>query len=182
MRARTTTTALATATFILAGAAAAPSAAQTAENRADLLQRVTACRAMTDDASRLACYDAATAALDAAERKGELVVMDQGQIREAKRRAFGLELGGAFKVFERSGQTEVAEVDEVTLTVARASRGADGRWLITTSDGQVWRQIDADRGMKDPKPGSTLEIRRASLGSFFMKVDDQRAVRARREK
>lgn len=181
MRAPTTilaTTILATAAAMLAGAAAAQTPA---DARADLLQRVTACRAMSDDQARLACFDAATAALDAAERKGELVVMDQTQIREAKRRAFGLELGDAFRVFER-GEGGAQEVDEVTLTVAQASRGADDRWLVTTTDGQVWRQTEAGRGARAPQAGSSLEIRRGALGSFFMKIDGQRAVRARREK
>lgn len=181
MTARMMTTALTAAAAMLAGTAYAGTPAA---GRADLLQRVSACRSLTQDAERLACFDAATAALDAAERQGDLVVMDRGQIREAKRQAFGLELGGAFKIFDRAGAegAKAEEIDEVTLTVAQASLGRDGHWLVTATDGQVWRQIDSERVNKAPKAGSSMEIRRASLGSFFMKLDGQRAVRARREK
>ncbi|NEX91477.1 hypothetical protein [Caulobacter sp. 17J65-9] len=180
MRANTKIMALAASAALLAGAARAEAPAPA---RADVLQKLSACRGLAEDAARLACFDAATAAMDAAEKKGDLVVMDRGQIREAKRQAFGLELGGAFRIFDRAsadgGKSE--EIDEVTLTVARASRDREGHWVLTATDGQVWRQIDGERVNEAPKQGSKMEIRKASLGSFFLKVDGQRAIRARRE-
>ena len=64
----------------LLAALAIPALAQAQEApRPELLNRLTDCRAMTDPAARLSCYDTAVEALDAAERQGEVVVVDRAQ-------------------------------------------------------------------------------------------------------
>lgn len=148
-------------------------------DRAAALRQLSDCRGMTDQAARLACYDAAAAAIETAERAGELVVMDRTQVREAKRSLFGFDVGG-LNFFDR-GEAPV-KVDDVSLVVERAYRGEGGKWFLVMTDGQVWRQVDSEAVNSPPKKGSKAEIRRAALGSYFMNIDGQRAVRARREK
>ena len=41
---------------------------------------------------RLACFDAAAARLDEAEKKGDIVVVDRRQAQEVRRQAFGFTL------------------------------------------------------------------------------------------
>ncbi|MES2033015.1 MAG: hypothetical protein V4466_02470, partial [Pseudomonadota bacterium] len=59
------------------------SAADAPKSRAGALQAVVDCRAVTDGTARLACFDAAAAQLDAAEKSGAVVVLDRAQVKEA---------------------------------------------------------------------------------------------------
>jgi hypothetical protein len=171
--------------MIVGAALAAPALAQNppaaTTGRADALKTLSACRTITEDQARLACYDAAARGVDEAESRGELVVMDRGQVRDAKRSLFGFDTS-ALNIFDRGGGDARVEVDNVTLTVDRAYRGEGGRWVMVMTDGQVWRQIDSNGPYNPPKHGSEARIRKASLGSYFLNVDDQTAIRARREK
>ena len=51
---------------------------------------------------------------------------------------------------------------------------------MISSDNAVWRQIDSQEMYEGPHAGSTVAIRRASLGSFFCNVDGQSAIRCAR--
>lgn len=135
------------------------------------------CRAVAADADRLACYDAAVGQVNKAEKTGEMIIVDRQQARAARRQAFGLDLS-ALAILDRS--EEKTEVDRVTGEVASARQSADGRWTVVLADGAVWKQVDDQQISKDPKKGSKAEIRKASMGSYFMNLDGQRAVRARR--
>jgi hypothetical protein len=153
-------------------------AADAPKARAAQLQAVVDCRKETDPTQRLACYDAATASLDAAEKAGEVVVVDRAQVREARRAAFGFDF--RMPAFMTAGE-QPEEIDRITATVDSARQGADGKWIIKLTDGALWRQIDTKRMFKDPRHGSTVEIRTATMGSFFMKVDGQPQIRVHRD-
>ena len=73
------------------------------------------------------------------------------------------------------------ELEKISGTVESARKDGNGRWIVRLADGAVWRQIDSTLINHDPKKGSTVEIRTASLGSYFMKIDGQLSFRARRE-
>ena len=155
-----------------------------AQKRAQVLQAVVDCRPMTDAAARLACYDAAAARLDEAEASGQVVIVDKEQARQVRREVFGLQLP-SLDIFGRAAKTPGAapeEVDRIVETVKSASRQADGRWVLELETGAVWRQIDASELANDPHPGSKVDIRNAALGSFFMKVDGQPAIRVHRDR
>ncbi len=158
---------------------AVPAVAQTPATppRAAALKAVVDCRALTDSAARLACYDAAAAGLDAAERSGQVVVLDRDQVRAAKRDVFGLKLP-SFNMFDRDDAQRETEVDRVTSTVASAGRGGKG-WIVTLANGQTWRQTDG-KGLYRVREGDTVEIRRGALGSYFMRVAGQPGVRVAR--
>lgn len=147
--------------------------------RAAQLQAVVDCRKLADPAERLACYDAATATLDAAEKSGDVVVVDRAQVREARRAAFGFNFQMPAFMTPRDEKPE--EIDRITATVASARQDATGKWVIKLTDGAVWRQIDTKRIFRDPRAGSTVEIRTAAMGSFFMKVDGQMQIRVHRD-
>lgn len=160
---------------------AVPAAAQTASGaRVGSFDELVRCRAIGEASARLACFDAAAARLDQAEKAGDVVVVDRAQVREARKSAFGFDFDG-FKLFERGDKPET-RLEDVTLTAERASRTSDGRWMFVTTDGQVWRQVDKEPLNGGAKKGSKLEVRTAALGSYFMNVDGQRALRVRREK
>ena len=157
------------------GAARAPAAEKA--KRAAVLQAVTDCRTLTGDAERLACYDRSVAKLDAAEASNDVMVVDRQQVREGRRQLFGLTLPN-FAMFR--GGDEKDEVQEIDTVATAVRTDAEGRWLITLEDGAVWRQISDARFGRPPRPGSRISIRNAALGSFFLKIDGQTAIRARR--
>lgn len=167
-----------TAVAFLAVFAAAPAGAQEA-NRASVFQGLLDCKAKTNDAERLACFDAATASLGEAEKKGDIVVVDREMAKAARRQAFGFSLP-SLDMFKNSEKPE--EADRLTAPVATAYQGGDGKWVWELEGGAVWAQTDNERVNRAPKKGSTVEIRKASMGGFFLNSDGQRAVRARRVK
>ena len=151
------------------------------EGRTPALSRVVECRSIREDAARLACYDAQVGALDAAEHDKQVVVMDREQIRRTRRSLFGLTLpslsflGGGDK--DKAAQEEAATLE---TTIARASRGPDGKWVLVLADGARWRQSDTRDIPRDPRAGMPIVIRRAALGSYLGKIDGQIAVRMER--
>ena len=144
--------------------------------RAAVLQSLLDCRSLSEDSARLACYDQAAGAMDQAEAKGDVVVVDREQARSVRRQAFGFSLP-SLAVFERGEAPE--EIDNVTGIAKRAYQ-VGGKWVIELEDGAGWQQTGSGNGVRQPRPGTKVEIRRASMGSFFMNLDGQRAVRARR--
>lgn len=154
---------------------------QTAElpqQRPETLQRLVACRAMTDNAARLACYDAAAGALDTAERQGDLVVIDRAQANETRRQLFGFELPTVSHLF-RGG--DGADLQAIETTLQSASQAGEGKWVFRLADGGVWRQIDSEPVNFRNRAGQEVRVRRASLGSFLLTVGGSRAVRVRRQ-
>lgn len=168
---------LAAVLVLAAPAAASAQAGDAATARATQFDAVVACRSITDSAQRLACFDAAAGQLAEAEKSGDIVVVSRAQAQAARRQAFGFSLP-SLSIFDRTGRPE--EVEQVTAQVARAYLNPNAKWVVVLEDGAVWEQIDNQPVPRKPRAGSKAEIRRAALGSFFMNLDGQRAVRARR--
>jgi hypothetical protein len=154
-------------------------AAQTPAARTAVLQGLMDCRKVQGDAARLACFDAAAAAMDAAEAKGDIVVVDREQARAARRQAFGFSLP-SLAIFDRGETPE--DLDRVSAAIARAYQQGDGKWVVELDGGAVWLQTDSEPLPRAPKAGSRAEIRKAAMGSYFMNIDGQRALRMRRSK
>ena len=70
----------------------------------------------------------------------------------------------------------------ITVTVKGIRKNLNNRFVYTTTDDQVWVQIDR-RGVHYDEVPFVAEIRTASLGSFFLKPKSNGvSVRVRREK
>jgi hypothetical protein len=148
-----------------------------AEGRAAIVQKLVDCRKVTDDAARLACYDQATAAFDQAEAKGDVVVIDRDQARKVRKQAFGFTLP-SISIFAK-GETQ-EELDTADGVVAVARQNGQGHWVIQLEDGAVWSQVGVEDLFRSPKPGMKVKIRKASLGSYLMSIDNQGAFKAHR--
>lgn len=136
------------------------------------------CVSVTDDAARLACYDKAARSLVDAEKSGDVVVVDQAQVKEVKRQSFGFNINLG-PLFDRGTRAE--QVNQLATAVDSAWQTAEGKWVIRTTEGQVWRQIDDNSLFESPKKGEKVVIRRASLGSYFLKVGNDSSIRAHRD-
>lgn len=170
---------LAIVTLSTAGGDAAAAGLKTP--RAEGLRALAACRAETDATRRLACYDQAAGALDEAESRGQIAVVDREQVRAVKRQAFGFSLPSlALLGGGKSGMDE--PVDKLVVKLDHAGRSAEGRWVMATDEGAAWIQTDDEEMFAPPHAGSQLAIRKGALGSYFCNVDGQRAVRCMRRR
>jgi hypothetical protein len=185
-------------TRILAGAALALGLAGAAQAQpADpALKGLSDCAAVADVAAKAACYDTATAALNAAVKSGDVIIVQRKQAQEAQRNAFGFNLpslnifnralgGGGEKDSkdgkDKEGRPVLAEsMDSLTSSVKRASQDGLGKWVLEITDGAVWQQTDNEVLAPRPKPGDKIEIKKGPLGNFMMKVGNGKAVRAKR--
>jgi hypothetical protein len=158
--------------FALLLALAAP-ATTPAATRAPILSAAIACRAERDDARRLACYDRTLAALDEAERRKDVVIVDQTQIRETKKALFGVRL-------PRSPVFGGPDIEELHSTLREAQVTGNGPFVFVLADGARWLQVDDAPVAGRPRVGDAVVIRRGVLGSFKLTVGTRPAVKVRR--
>lgn len=164
------------ALLVLASAPAALAAPGPAQPGA--LGAVTACRAIPEAAARLACYDKAAAELAAADASGEIVVLDRQKVESVKREAFGFNLP-KLDLFGGKGD-KVEGLDRIEGVAKQAWQNGTGGWTIVLEDGAKWDQVGRDPVRRAPKAGSKIAIRKATMGSYFLNIDGQTAIRARR--
>ena len=173
-------------TACLVAGLAAPAFAQnrpTAPERPEVLNRLTACRTIADNAARLACFDTQVAALEAAEAAREIAVVDRQQIRRTRRSLFGLRLPdlGIFSDDSDDDAEDGAAVNEINSTLQSVYTNAQGRLVYSLADGGVWVQTEGRRGQQ-PRPGQAIRIRRGPLGSYMASVDGRPGVRVVRQR
>lgn len=142
------------------------------------------CRSISDPGARLACFDTASAALEQAAERRDVVVVDRAQVRESRRRLFGLALP-SLPIFGGGGRGHDSGDDEISTlegVVASASRDTYGQWSVRLRDeGGLWVQVDHNILALDPRPGQAVVIRRGALGSYMMRVGNQPGIRVRRQ-
>jgi len=136
-----------------------------------------ACRAIAADFERLACYDRAAQSVTKAQETGEVIIIDKQTARAARRQAFGLELP-SLSILDKGA--DKAETEKLQAIVKSARVDAEQRLVVTLEDGAVWRQIDDAMLGKPPKAGDAIEVRKAAMGSYMMKIGSQPAIRVRR--
>ena len=146
---------------------------------ADLVNAVSACREIGDAARRLSCYDEAAARLAQAVGGNELVVLNREDIRQTRRSLFGFHLP-RLPLFG-GGSREVEETpDEITATIASVRSLGHDKWQVRLEDGAVWQTTEGSAYIRAPRAGGSVVIRRGPMGSYMMRIDGQRALRAMR--
>lgn len=171
--------ALACAAFSLA----APAMAQDEPPQENThLKAMRECQAVASDMDRLACYDRAVGELVAATDQGELKVVDREEVRQTKRKLFGFTLPdfGIFGGSKDKDDDAEEEISALETTIVRANRSRTGGWIVETTEGAVWELTEVPRRLLDPKAGQAIEIRKASLGTYFLRINGQPGVRGRR--
>ena len=179
----------------------------------DPLGALGACREIEDSSEKLACFEIATDALFEARERGDVHLVQSEAVESLERRSFGLDSIGPLNLrlgslFSRRGdgqeerqpafdaaaveaETGVVatkrgddgEIIEASMVVKSARRAHDNRLVVTMENGQIWRQVDADR-VQIPRniQGASVSIRRASLGSYILSFEGRnRGVRVRRD-
>lgn len=164
-----------------AGAAllwAGTAAAQVAPREADALGALASCRTVADSARRLACFDSAAASLLKAREAGEVQVVNRTELREVRRNLFGFSLP-RLPFFKGDKSQEEAD-DKLETRVTSWRPIGYGKYRIVVEGGAVWETTEASDAVDPPVQGQPLSIRKGALGSYVLKINNQRGLRGRR--
>jgi len=160
------------------------------------MEDVVACRNISNDVARLACFDAAVPGVRAEIRAANEVDEATLEEEEDQRSFFGLprlslpnvlrrretteeEFGSASmeqRDARENGTTdELLEenrvLQEVELEVVEWGRNPYGKYFMVMDNGHVWRQTDDGRMPFRNSGVNTVIIHRARLGGFMMAVN-----------
>ena len=167
-------------TTIFAAAAmlsATAAAAEKPRNRPELFSKVIDCRSITDNSQRLACYDQSVGALEAAEQRKDVVVVDREQMRETRKSLFGFTLP---KIGLFGGGREEAEEDvsEIQTSIGSVRQIASDRWSLVLPDAGTWETMTPVK--YEPRAGQKIRISKAMMGSYLGSFGSNRGIRFRR--
>lgn len=153
----------------------APASQAREQSETDQLQALKICSMMEDDSARLACFDQSVQTLVDLQDRGEITVVDKEDIAETRRGLFGFSLPklGVFG----PGDDADEQVLRSHITAIRQLRG--DHWEIEIEEGSVWQATNTPRRFK-PTVGAEVELEKAALTSYWLRVDGQLGVKARR--
>ena len=125
---------------------------------------VVACRKITDDHERLACFDRTSAALEKdinSSSEGLFGFLGLGATKEQ-------DFGKSPKL--PSGDNKIPEVSSVTAKIIGFA-AADGRPVFTLENGQVWKSQDY-KHVHLKHDGNDVAVVKRSLLGYLMTIND----------
>lgn len=161
---------------------ALPLAAKDDVKKADPFDPLRACKSITADAERLSCYDKVSTSLLAAAEEGDLSVVDREEVRATRRKLFGFSLPdfGIFGRGDKAREKDEADEIEILKTTVASSRSSREGLEVTTAEGAIWLIPSPPRRLMTPRSGQSIELTKGSLSSYFMRINGQGGVKARR--
>jgi hypothetical protein len=97
----------------------------------------------------------------------------------APERTFGLSGEQILQLEARQGGgTPPAKLKSLTAQIASVSHNAEGRWVFTLDNGQVWRQTET-RSF-EASPGAAVRISSGAMGSFWIETSKHNWTRVER--
>jgi hypothetical protein len=144
--------------------------------RPAIIQKLYDCRSIAEPAARLACFDAQVGVLADAEASKAVVIADKDTMKKTEKGLFGFTLPkiGLFG----NDSDQIAEIESKITSVRKLDRE---RWGFTLEDGARWVQLQPKDLVRAPKAGMVVRIRKGSIGSFIANIDNQPAVKVKRE-
>lgn len=166
---------------VLLAFAPAPSFAQQA-NDGPSLDALKACRALASDAERLACYDRAAGDIVSAADRGEIRVVTKADVEQTRRGLFGFTLpklslfgGGS------DGEEEPEPLDLLESSITSARQIDRTTYVFKIAEGDAtWQIREAPSRFIGPRVGDKVVFKRATMGTYFIRVNNQIGVRGRR--
>ncbi len=141
-----------------------------------LIEAVTRCRSITASAERLACFDRASSALEAARIGNDIAVLSREDVAEKRRSLFGFPLPTT-NLFGRAGE-KMPDVQNLDSTVRSVERTGRDRWTVILADGSTWKTAEPSRF--PPEIGDGVRIKRAALGTYLASFDGTPSLRIAR--
>ena len=137
---------------------------------------IVACRAISDAAARLECFDAAATALETATENRQVVMLDQSEVRKTKRSLFGFSLP-KIPFFGESDEEQEEEFKEIEGELANVQALPYGKYQFTVKDAGTWQTTQGISSIL--KNGKKFKIKRAAMGSFML-VMNNTGIRVKR--
>ena len=136
-------------------------------------------KTIRDAQERLAYYDSSVGRFEAAQKSGEVVTVSKTAIEKGERDAFGFNLPSLPSLGNLFGGN-----DKSHFRYSKNNRIWPQENKVFMANGQVWEQTDGNK-VRIPKVRNeelnTADISKASLGSFFLRVNGKgAAIRVRR--
>lgn len=149
----------------------------------DYLDRLKACRLLSDDAARLACFDRAVGEIVVANEAGDVRIIDREDVRQTRRELFGFTVPevGILKdsnAADPDAEREASETLETSITSVRYF--SNKKFRITTAEGAVWEISNAPPRLRTIEPGDKVVFKQASLGYYFVRINGQLGVKGKR--
>ncbi|OYY68397.1 MAG: hypothetical protein B7Y00_06775 [Sphingomonadales bacterium 17-56-6] len=163
---------------ILLAAICAPSvyAADKEVVRPKVYTDIIACRSITDAAARLQCFDTATQALETATANKQVVMLDQGEVRAAKKSLFGFALP-KMPFFGESDEKQDEEFKQVEGELSGVQAIGNGKYQFAVNDAGIWQTTEASWLIL--KNGLKFKIKRGAVGSYMLVVNNS-GIRVKR--
>lgn len=156
----------------VAALATVPAPAMAQQRDGALRSQLRTCSQIAEVSSRVACYDALSADV------GEAA---PGERASTEPSGLGSEQVRQVQPARAERASEQAEPESIEATVTAAVQREPGIHLLTLEDGAQWQFAEGvSPSYNPPRRGSTVEIRRAAMGSYLMRFQGQQAVRVRR--
>ena len=135
------------------------------------LNSIYKCADISDDISRLACFDTQVASLQVKEEKKEIVAIDAEAAKTIKKEAFGFSLPSLPKLGLPSfGGGDDDGPDALVLDV-RSVKKIGRRYIFNMENGQVWQE-SGGRLNYIPKGDLKATIKSGAIGSFMISLDN----------
>ncbi|AOL24407.1 hypothetical protein Ga0102493_11264 [Erythrobacter litoralis] len=146
--------------------------------RADILDQLKTCQRIQDDTERLACFDAGVGSLVVASEAGDVRLVDREDVRRTRRQLFGFSVPdvGILKGDEKDSEATETLTTTITSVRYRPRRRAE----FTTAEGARWEIFKVPTRLADIEPGDEVELKKASLGTFFIRINGQMGVKGKR--
>lgn len=147
------------------------------------------CRAIEGETERLACYDTVSGGGIFNEQKLKQVQAEefgsskmksapQPQPEPSPSLAADPAAGATQETAPKPATGKAISVDTLNVTIVRIQKDSQNIYFYQTSDGQVWKQQEADPW--NIKPPFEAEIKTGLLGSFFLVHEGGVSTRVKR--
>ncbi|MBY4637869.1 hypothetical protein K5P26_12035 [Sphingopyxis sp. XHP0097] len=144
------------------------------------VQQIFDCRAISDDAGRLACFDAQVASFEDAVGKQDVRIFDRAAADKARRSLFGFTLRDLpFFGDDDDGKEGVQRIES---TIKWARREGYNQVRFEIEEGAVWVQADQTDLPRDPRPGDKIVIYPGAISSYWAEIGSLKRIRVRRER
>jgi hypothetical protein len=161
------------------GLTAASAGAQETATPPPALEALARCRAIQADPERLACYDRESTALAGSIERGDVKVLEKSQIKTIRRSLFGFLAPKADVLGDSKGE-DAETWNTLSAEIGAVSGLPNGRYRIVLDDGAVWQTTENPQRMREPRSGDKIEIERAALGSYWLRINGRHGVKGRR--
>lgn len=113
---------------------------------------------------------------------GQVRLVRTEEIEKTRRSAFGFAMPTItlFGGKDEDGE-DVEALDRLNSTITRVNRIGEDSWRITIAEGDaVWEVRNAPARFREPKVGDSVEFEKASLGSYWVRVNGRMGTKGSR--